>query len=136
MAIRKRLGLSQTEFAKRLNVRQNMISQYECGRVRPSLKQIIKLLNLGQPRVYPAECLPLTMLLDEELGGAVNLKDLSFIDIDIANICAEEAKNQAELVVVQATLREIDALEEEQRQLNQKIAALHSRIEAATGWKQ
>lgn len=106
------MGISQVELAARLGIKQTTISQYERGRAKPSVKQIINLLSLDggqQYRAHPAEYLPLMAFLEEELG--VEFTAIALIDIDLANIRAEEAKIRAKREAIQAMLNELDEQE-------------------------
>jgi len=107
MAIRKRLGLNQTDFARLLGARQKMISQYECGRVKPSPPQIIKLLGLAglQHGGHQSESLVLTSFLYEQLGLSETTV-IALIDAELEDLRARDAK-------IEARLQELD--EEEKR---------------------
>lgn len=43
---RVRSGLTQTELAKRIEVRQSVISEYESGSVTPSVENLIRLADV------------------------------------------------------------------------------------------
>ncbi len=44
--IRQKLLLTQIEFAQKLNISKQMISNYESGKYKPSMKMIKKLMEL------------------------------------------------------------------------------------------
>ncbi len=44
--LRKVYGLSQKEFAKRMQTSQQRVSEWECNKIEPSLYNIIKILKL------------------------------------------------------------------------------------------
>lgn len=48
LAIRRRIGITQTELGRRMGWPRNIISQYEKGRVRPSAERLIALLRLAE----------------------------------------------------------------------------------------
>lgn len=70
--------LSQDDLAKRLEVRQDMISDYECGRGRPSLNMIWRIgrkLRVSVGYFFPDEvCIPLS---SDERETLILLKSFS-----------------------------------------------------------
>jgi len=117
MAIRKRLRLNQSDFAKLLNARQKMISQYECGRVKPSPPQIIKILRLAR---HESESLPLTSFLAEELGlnsSAI----IRLIDAEMKALRVQDPSIEARLQDIEAVLQK---LREQENRLEQTLASV------------
>jgi len=45
-SIRKANNISQAEFAKLMNTSQQRVSEWECGKIEPSLYNIIKILKV------------------------------------------------------------------------------------------
>lgn len=64
-AIRRRLGMNQTTFAKQFGVDQTTVSQYETGKAKPSAQQLIKILSLAENE---SESAPILKSLEEEYG--------------------------------------------------------------------
>ena len=54
---RRLTGLSQAELAQKIGVKQQQLSQWECGKVEPTLSNIIALLKVLQ--------IPFEDLIDE-----------------------------------------------------------------------
>lgn len=51
-SIRKELGLSQKEFAEKIEVPQSTLSYYESGKRKPDIEFIQKLINIGVSTIY------------------------------------------------------------------------------------
>lgn len=112
--IRRRMNLSQAEFAALIGIKQNTLSKYECGRVKPGAPQIIKILSLGggQHSGHPSECLPLTILLTEELG-LKEISDLALIDCELERIRADEIRIKARLQALEKQQKALDKAEKQ-----------------------
>lgn len=55
--IRKLLGLSQQEFARLLGVKQNTISDYECGHIAMRYTSLLKLKQIIHEKNIPIDLL-------------------------------------------------------------------------------
>lgn len=112
--IRKRIGLSQVELATELGIKQTTVSQYERGSVKPSARQIIKILSLDgcQHKGHPSECLPLTILLAEELG-LNEIRDLALIHCELEKISGQEARIEARMQALEKQQKLLDKAEKQ-----------------------
>lgn len=43
---REKMGLSQVELAERLNIKQSSVANYELGKTKPEIKNLIELANI------------------------------------------------------------------------------------------
>jgi transcriptional regulator with XRE-family HTH domain len=123
IAIRKRLGLNQIDFAKLLNARQKMISQYENGRVKPSAPQIIKLLSLtgNQPGAHQSESLPLIGFLAEQLGlSEAAVMTVMGVETGVDLLAAMAAERKALCAMGAELEARRQALDEERKQLHKE----------------
>lgn len=87
-SIRKRLGESTTEFARRLGVGQSTISKYELNRVTPSRSTLLLLLPLAESKDEKRA-------IAEALGG-----DVDFIKVREAQLERDIAAAQAEMKAI------------------------------------
>ena len=70
-AMRKRLGLTQVEFSRVLFIKQNTLSQFESGHIKPSTERLIHLLRIAR---VEDERVPLIAALE---GRGVLASDLA-----------------------------------------------------------
>lgn len=79
--LRKRNNITQTDLAKRLDVKQYVISSWETGRTEPNIEQIIILSDIFQ--------VPIDYLLDKEIIRTTNDDDFKKV-IENINMDAQD----------------------------------------------
>ena len=80
--LRVRNNLSQIELAKKLNVKQYVISSWEIGRSEPSINQVIELSNIFK--------VPTDYLLDKDVVIVSSEEEFKIVTAEIAKDCIDE----------------------------------------------
>ena len=80
--LRQRKNISQDELARKLNIKQYVISSWEIGRSEPSINQIVELSNIFK--------IPTDYLLDKDVVIVSSEEEFTIVTAEMAKDCIDE----------------------------------------------